>query len=244
MIRNNITNINLTQNEIEEIMKLDKENNEEDNKIDIDEDVIEEKKEDLYKNQRGVTKLEMLEMKLEHLYESVYNELYPKIQKIIKSINQIKDLQRGEWDKNLLKPLLEEVIKENSSKLAEDIIKNYEKSKLNLKEENNLIEEEGTDLDSGTVRRFNFLYFSTKKEEMDKLFKKLKGNKHLIEMQYAETEDSEKKYYIVGKYNKQTFIYMKYYDNIILMDEGRNYQKSIKNYINPNKLIAKYPEDN
>lgn len=243
MKRNSINNSILTQKEIEEIMKLDKENNEEENKIDIDDEVIEEKKEDLYKNQKGVTKLEMLEMKLEHLYESVYNELYPKIQNIIKSINQLKDLQRGEWDKNLIKPLLEEVIQENSGKLAEEIIKNYEKSKIKIKEESNIIEEDSTECDAGTVRRFNFLYFSTKKEEMDILFKNFKSNKNLIEMKYAEADTEEKKYYIIGKYNKQTIISVKYLQTIILMEEGRTYKKSLEKYILPNRLIAQYPEE-
>jgi len=78
---------------------------------------------------------------------------------------------------------------------------------------------------------------------MDELFKNYKNNKNLIEMKYAETEGEDKKYYIVGKYNKQTYVYIKYLDNVILIDEGRNYQKSIKKYIIPNRLIAQYPEN-
>lgn len=235
-------NTDITQKEIDEIINLDKEDSLEDNKIEIDEDTKENNKNLIINNENGVNKLEMLEKKVEYLYIQMYNELIPKMQSMIKSINELKDLMNGNWNQNLLMPIIEQIIKDNSNKIKEMILDNDENLK-NLKKENEDILSEGeSELDNNRLRRFNFLFFSTKREEMDIMFNKYKSNKNLIEMHYTENKEKGEKYYILGKFTKPQFININKYQTIFIMDEGRNYKKSKAKYITPNRLIAEYPE--
>lgn len=235
-------NTDITQKEIDEIINLDKEDSLEDNKIEIDEDTKENNKNLIINNENGGNKLEILEKKVEYLYIQIYNELIPKMQSMIKSINELKDLMNGNWNQNLLMPIIEQIIKDNSNKIKEMIIEKDEKFK-NLKNENeDIISEEESESDNNRYRRFNFLIFSTNKEEMDTVFKKYKNNKYLIEMTYTENKENGDKYYILGKFTKPQYININKYQSIIIMDESRNYKKSKAKYIIPNRIIAEFPE--
>lgn len=242
-------NIEISEKEIQEIINLDKDDLDEENKIDIDEDdniKINNQKLNQYK---GTTRLDRLEMKLEHMYEYIYDELNPKVKDMIKSINKLKDLQKMEWDKKIIKPILEELLIENSEQIVDIIIDKIEKRK-NLKfgnlqsnkNENTINNDEEWEEDCNKIKRKNFLYISTNKKEMDELYKYYKVKNNILEMKYSESVGLEKKYYILGRFVNPVYIETKYYESINLIDEGRNYRRSLEKYIFPNKLIAEYPE--
>lgn len=240
MINTRNINSEITEKEIEEIINIDKENDNEEHKIDIDEDNKENIINNKEKNQNGVSKLDILEMKMEHIYIDVYNQIIPKFKDMIKNINEMKDIHKEHWKNNLIKPLIKEVLIENIKEFAELISENTGKdTNPNIENTN----DDTMDLDASKVRRFNFLYHSKNNVEMDQVFKLFKKRKNLLEMKYAKTEETEVNYYILGKFKSSMTLDYKLYETVTLLEDGRYYKRSYEKYIKPNNLIAQYPEE-
>lgn len=235
--------IDISDKEIKKVVKIELEENEVYNKIEMDSEEDNKKVINDGKLSQHVTKIDILEMKLEHLYEDVYNEIVPKFKNTIREINDLKDITKCKLSENNIKVLINEYMAKNEDKLIDLLIEKSNKLKEKLNEYSDIDEEE--ELENNEIKRKNFLFFSTKKEEMDGLYANIVTKKNLADMVYAVNERSgPPKYYIIGKFTTQSRIDYKNFKNIKFLEGGHNYMRSYDIYIKPNTKIDEFHKKN
>ena len=173
---------------------------------------------------------------LENKMNSIYNIIIPHIEKMDKTIKNIQNYLKDKFIINI-KDTLDRLIVKNSdiyNKILLDSL-NLKKDKLQEKIEIRQSENEPD------IRRFNFLFESNSKEDLQTTFNEFKEKKQLTEMYLAENIKQPNLFYLLGRFKTQTRFEIPDNENIKFIADSRTYQKCYEKYIHKNKILDKYP---